>query len=128
MNDVLAHTLSALKNAEARSKSELVYSPSSKLIKGVLDILSKHGYVESAEYVHDLKGGYVRIKLAGTINSVGVIKPRFSARLSDYEKYEKRYLPAKDFGIMVVSTPKGLMDHKEAKEKKLGGVLLAYVY
>ena len=46
----------------------------------------------------------------------------------NYEKYEKRFLPAKGFGILIVSTPKGLMTHEEARKKKLGGVLIVYVY
>jgi len=46
----------------------------------------------------------------------------------NYEKFEKRYLPAKDFGMIIVSTNQGIMTHIEAKEKGLGGRLLAYVY
>ncbi|HEX32856.1 MAG TPA: 30S ribosomal protein S8, partial [Candidatus Aenigmarchaeota archaeon] len=58
----------------------------------------------------------------------GAIKPRFSFSVEDIEKFEKRYLPSKDFGIIVVSTNKGIMTHLEAKQKNLGGILLAYVY
>ena len=46
----------------------------------------------------------------------------------EYEKFEKRYLPAKGFGIIIVSTPKGLMIHKEAISKVTGGKLIAYCY
>ena len=45
-----------------------------------------------------------------------------------FEKFERRYLPAKDLGILFVSTPKGIMTHYDAKAKKLGGKLLAYCY
>ncbi len=128
MSDLLAHTLSTIRNAEMRSKDEVVYRPASDQIKRVLEIFKKHGYVKDVEYAHDQKGGYVRVKLAGAINKVGVVKPRFPVQLGDYEKYEKRYLPAKDFGILIVSTPKGMMDHEEAKRTKQGGVLIAYVY
>ena len=44
------------------------------------------------------------------------------------EKYEKRYLPAKQFGILIISTPKGLMTHVQAMDKKTGGKLIAYCY
>ena len=44
------------------------------------------------------------------------------------EKFEKRYLPAKDFGILLVTTNKGVMTHEEAKKNHVGGKLLAYVF
>ena len=47
---------------------------------------------------------------------------------ADFEKFERRYLPAKDMGILIVSTPAGIMTHVEAKKKGLGGRLLAYCY
>jgi len=62
------------------------------------------------------------------MNNCGVVKPRFSTKCTNFEKWEKRYLPAKDFGIILISTPKGIMTHIEAKEKKLGGRLIAYCY
>ena len=68
------------------------------------------------------------INLIGNINKCGVVKPRFSLTKKNYENFEKRYLPAKDFGFLIVSTPKGIMIHKEALEKGMGGKLLAYVY
>ncbi|MGD0511047.1 MAG: 30S ribosomal protein S8, partial [Candidatus Micrarchaeaceae archaeon] len=39
-----------------------------------------------------------------------------------------RYIPSKDFGILILTTPKGIMTNKEARENKIGGRLLAYVY
>ena len=64
----------------------------------------------------------------GNINKCGSIKPRYNIKKEDYEKFEKRYLPAKDFGFLIVSTSKGVMSHMEAKEKNIGGRLLAYFY
>ena len=48
--------------------------------------------------------------------------------MQDFEKYEKRFLPAKDFGIIIMTTPQGIMTHIEAKKKSTGGKLLAYCY
>ena len=64
----------------------------------------------------------------GNLNKCGAIKPRYSVRKDGFEKFEKRYLPAKDFGIIFVSTPKGIMTHNGAKKKGLGGKLIAYCY
>jgi len=68
------------------------------------------------------------VELIGNINKCGVIKPRFPVKKNEFEKWEKRFLPAKDFGILLVSTPKGVMSHKEAYKNGIGGRLLAYVY
>ena len=127
-SDNLANVLSALNNAEAAGKNEIVISPASKVIVAVLKIFKIEKYIADLNVRKDLRGGSVLIKLAKQINKVNVIKPRFSVTLDKLEKFEKRYLPAKDFGRIILSTPKGIMTHIEAKEKKLGGVLLAYVY
>ena len=72
------------------------------------------------------KGGYLKINLLGSINAIGVIKPRFAVSVDEFEKFEKRFLPAQDMGIILVSTSKGIMTHTEAKNK-IGGKLFAYV-
>ena len=48
--------------------------------------------------------------------------------MKDYEKYEKRFLPAMGFGILIVSTNKGLMTNAKAKEQNLGGTLISFAY
>ena len=68
------------------------------------------------------------VELSGRINDCGAVRPRFSVKRTEYERFEKRYLPARDFGILIVSTTEGVMSQKEAMERGLGGVLLAYVY
>ena len=126
-HDTLAKLLSAMGNAEARGKIELVMMPASRVIKQMLEILKKEDYIKSYEFTGDKKT-VLKIQLSGAINNIGVIKPRYPITLADYEKYESRYLPAKDFGRLIVSTSQGVMTHIEAKAKKLGGILLAFVY
>ncbi len=43
-------------------------------------------------------------------------------------KYARRYLPARDMGVLILSTSQGLMTHHAALEKNIGGSLIAYVY
>lgn len=128
LNDPLASALSKILHYERRGKKECLVKPSSKVIKKVLEVMQDHNYIGSFEEVKDPRGNYLRINLLGKINKCGAIKPRFSVNKETIEKFEKRYLPAKDFGIIIVSTPKGIMTLNEAREKNLGGVLLAYVY
>ena len=125
--DNLADALVAIKNAERVGKKECV-TPASKLIKNVLKILQAKDYIGSFEFIDDGKSGKFRIELKGKIIDCNAIKPRFSVRLDEFEKFEKRFLPARDIGILILSTPKGIIDHKKAKELKTGGKLLAYCY
>ena len=128
LHDPLAAALSAINNAEARGKSEIVVRPASKLLQQVLTLLKKEEYISNFEFAENRRGGEIKILLTGAINKIGAIKPRYSITLVEFEKFEKRYLPAKDFGRLLLSTSKGVVTHIDAKTKKLGGVLLAYVY
>ena len=128
MNDPLASALSQVNNAEKAGKSELVITPISKQTKAVFEILKKEGYIKDFEIITEAKGGQARVKLSKSINKIGAIKPRFPVKSIDYEKFEKRYLPAKGFGLLIISTNEGMMTHTEAKEKKIGGKLIAYCY
>jgi len=128
LNDTLATALSAILNLEKIGKKECVIRPSSKIIKIVLKIMNENNYVGTFNEVVMQKGNMLKVNLLGNINKCGAIKPRYSVKKDGYEKFEKRYLPAKDFGIIFVSTPKGIMSHTEAKKKKMGGRLIAYCY
>ncbi|MEM5773080.1 MAG: 30S ribosomal protein S8 [Candidatus Aenigmatarchaeota archaeon] len=125
--DNLADALVAIKNAEKVGKRECVI-PASKLIKSVLKILQSKDYIGQFEFIDDGKSGKFRVELKGKIIDCNAIKPRFSVRIDEFEKFEKRFLPARDIGILIVSTPKGIIDHKKAKELRTGGKLLAYCY
>ena len=126
--DIIADALTRIKNAEHTGKRYVEVTPVSKVLKGILSLMKKSGYIGEYEIVDNGKGGIAKIKLLGKINSCGVIKPRFSITKYGFEKFEKRYLPAKNFGLLILSTSKGVMTHEEAKKKGLGGVLLAYVW
>ena len=128
LNDTLATALSAILNLEKIGKKECVIRPSSKIIKTVLKIMNENNYIGSFNEVVMQKGNMLKVNLLGNINKCGAIKPRYSVKKDGYEKFEKRYLPAKDFGIIFVSTPKGIMSHIEAKKKNMGGRLIAYCY
>lgn len=126
--DLLADALTMIKNAEKVGKEEVIIKPISKLLRGVLDIMKREGYVGEYEVIDDGRGGVIKLKLLGKINDCGAIKPRFSVTVDEFEKFEKRFLPAYGFGILILTTSQGIMTHEEAKKKRIGGQLLAYVY
>ena len=128
LNDPLANVLSNVLNAEKVRNETCVSSPVSKVIKQVLSIMKDHKYLGDVQYTEGTNGGQLTLNLIGAINQCGVVKPRFAVKKDGYEKFEKRYLPAKDFGILIISTSQGMMTHIEAKQKGLGGRLISYVY
>jgi len=128
LNDPLAACLSKIMNAERVSKTTCLIKPSSKIIKKVLEIMNENMYIGQVKEIQESRGNHLEVDLIQKINNCNVIKPRFNVKNKLFEKYEKRYLPAKDFGIIVVSTSLGIMTHKEAKKKGIGGKLIAYCY
>ncbi len=128
LNDPLANALNNITTAQQVGKQFCVASPVSKLMLELLNLFKDHHLIGDIEVVKNGRGDIVKINLIGKINRCGAIKPRFAVTKTEYEKFEKRYLPARDFGFLVVSTSKGMMTNVAAKEKGLGGKLLAYVY
>jgi small subunit ribosomal protein S8 len=126
--DPLADALSIIKNAESVGKPECIIHPASKIIGSTLKVMADSGYIGEFEFVDDGKSGMFKIKLLGRINRCGVIKPRFAAKVDELEKWEKRYLPARDLGLLILSTNKGVIAHNQARNIGVGGQLLAYVY
>ncbi|MDD5959366.1 MAG: 30S ribosomal protein S8 [Methanobrevibacter wolinii] len=126
--DPLSDALTNIRNNELQVNSSCTISPASKLIGHVLSVMKKENYISNFEYVDDNKAGKFEVELDGNINQCGVIKPRHAVKKDEFEKFEKRYLPAKNFGILIVTTPEGIMTHREAIEKGIGGRLLAYMY
>lgn len=123
--DLVSDTLNNIMNAKRARKDAVVVKRYSKLLLNLLDIMKKHRHIDS--YKVNETGKSVEIKI-GKLNSCNSIKPRFYVSMKSIEKYIRRYLPAKDFGILIISTDKGLITHDEAIEKNVGGSLIAYVF
>ena len=128
LNDPLANALSTIKNAEIKGKDKCIIRPSSKIISGILNLLKDNGYVGSFEFIDDGKAGVFQVELIGNINNCDVIKPRYPIKMGDIEQWEARYLPGRDFGLLILTTTEGIISHFDARKKGIGGKLLAYVY
>lgn len=128
LHDPLNDAMTALKNAETSGKKECILRPASKLVGRVLKVLQEHDYISQFEYIDDGRGGVYKAVLKGNINDCGVIKPRFAVGRKELERWEARYLPAQDFGVLILTTTAGVISQTKAKEMGIGGKLLAYVY
>ncbi len=126
-HDLISDMASAITNAERVGKPFVIVK-ASNLIKEILKVMQRHEYIGEFEYIEDGRGGKIKVELLGRINECGAIRPRFSVKKDEFEKYERRYLPAVGFGTLIVTTSQGVMSHKEARERGIGGKLLVYVY
>lgn len=127
-HDPLNDAMSTIKNAETVGKRVCILKPSSRLIGRILKVMQDNNYIKQFEYLEDGKAGKFKVELNGNINNCGVIKPRYAVKRKDVGKFEARYLPAQDYGVLILTTTKGVVSHDEAKKLGVGGKLLAYVY
>ena len=127
MVDVFADAINKIKVYESSGMYECTV-PSTKLLRSVLTTMKANNYIKEFEEVKEGKFKTIKITLSKRINDIGVIKPRFPVSSGELQKYEMRYIPSRDFGILIVSTPQGIMTNRDAKAKAIGGRLIAYVY
>jgi small subunit ribosomal protein S8 len=122
--DVVSDTLNKIMNAKKAKKKEVVVALFSKVLLNVLKIAKDEGYVSDFK----VSEKELKIFLNEELNVCKTIKPRYNVTMEEIESYMRRYLPARDMGILIISTNKGLLTHKQAYEQNLGGVLIAYFY
>jgi len=91
-------------------------------------ILKNEGYIGDFEHIEDKRGGKFKIQLLAKITKCGAITPRFKVKKDEYNTWEQQFLPAYNRGILLVTTNQGVMSHKEAVNKNIGGFLIGYVY
>lgn len=128
LQDPLASALNTIMSGERLGKKQVTINPASKLITNVLRVVQESGHIGEFEFIDNGKAGLITVQLQGRITKIGIVKPRFPVKIKEFEKWEKQFLPARDFGFLIVSTPYGIINHREAMDKKTGGRLLAYVY
>ena len=71
--------------------------------------------------------GNVDVKIL-KLNKCRSVKPRYYVKINEIEKYLRRFLPSRNFGVLVISTNKGLISHVDAINQKIGGSIIAYFY
>lgn len=128
--DPIADMLTRIRNA-SRSKHKTVDIPASNIKKSIADILFKEGYIKSYEDIANENQGIIRITLKYDENGNKVI-----SGLKRISKPGLRVYAAKDelpkvlngLGIALISTSKGIVTDKEARQLGVGGEVLAYVW
>jgi len=124
-HDVISDALNNIMNAKKARKKSAVAKIYSKVLVEVLKIAKENGYIDDFKINEKEKNMKITFD---KLNECKAIKPRYFASVETMDVYIRRFLPARDFGIIIVSTNEGLMTHKEALEKNVGGALIAYFY
>jgi small subunit ribosomal protein S8 len=126
--DPLVNALNIIMDHERRRKNECIIVPASNLVGRVLRLIQQKGYIGEIEFIDDGRQGKFRVQLFGRVNECKAVSPRYSTSVSKLERYEKRFLPSRNMGSVILSTPNGVIDHIKAREDNVGGVILAYVF
>ena len=130
MSDVIADMLTRIRNAND-AKHATVDIPASNMKKAIADILVNEGYVKGYQIVENGNQGLIRITLkylAGKQKVILGIRRVSKPGLRIYAGYEDMPKVMNGLGIAIVSTPKGIVTDKKARELKVGGEVLAFVW
>lgn len=126
--NVLADGLRTISNAERIGKREVIIRPSSKIIIKFLKLMQENGYIQEFSKIEDHRSGKLIIKLNGRLNKCRAISPRYNIKITNLEAWIANLLPSRQFGVIVLTTSQGILDHKEALKRKTGGKLLGFFY
>lgn len=130
VTDPIADMLTRIRNANI-VKMDTVDIPASNMKKSIAEILFNEGFIESYEYIEDGKQGIIRVKM-----KYGVDKERVISGLKRISKPGLRVYATKDqipkvlggLGIAILSTSKGVITDKKARQEGVGGEVLCYIW
>ena len=129
ISDVIADMLTRIRNAND-AKHETVDIPASNLKKSIAEILLDEGYIKSFQIVEDGKQGIIRValKYVGKQKVIHGLRRVSKPGLRIYSNCEDMPKVMNGLGIAIVSTSKGVMTDKKAREANVGGEILAFVW
>ncbi|NLY51045.1 MAG: 30S ribosomal protein S8 [Firmicutes bacterium] len=130
MTDPIADMLTRIRNANV-ARHEVVEIPASRVKRAIAEILKAEGFVRDYEYVEDNKQGMLRVYLKYGPNKERVLTDLKRISKPGLRVYVGRHEVPKvlrGLGIAIMSTPKGIMSDKQARQEGVGGEVLCYVW
>ena len=129
LTDPIANTLTLIRNA-GKARHESVDVPSFKMAKSIAEILKQDGYIENYRLSEDGKQGLIRIYLRYHNNEPVIANLKRVSRpgFRVYAKKDKIPYVLRGRGLAIISTPKGVLNDKQARELKVGGEVICYVW
>ncbi len=131
MTDPIADFLTRLRNA-IQAKHRVVEIPASNLKKDITKILFEKGYILNYKFVDNGPQGTIMVALkydpVNKVNAIKKLERISSPGLRQYVGHKELPRVLNGLGIAILSTSNGVMTDKEAREQKVGGEVLCYVY
>lgn len=130
MTDPIADFLTRIRNANM-AKHESLEVPASKIKRDIAEILKNEGFVRDVEYIDDDKQGIIRVFLKygkGNERVISGIRRISKPGLRSYVKADAVPKVLNGLGIAILSTSEGVITDKEARTKKIGGEVIAYIW
>ncbi|GGI01020.1 MULTISPECIES: 30S ribosomal protein S8 [Mammaliicoccus] len=130
MSDPIADMLTRVRNANM-VRHEKLELPASNIKKEIAEILKKEGFVKSVEFIEDDKQGVIRMFLKYGQNNERVItglKRISKPGLRVYAKADELPKVLNGLGVALVSTSEGVLTDKDARQRGIGGEVLAYIW
>lgn len=129
MQDPIADLLTRIRNAN-RVGRRYVFVPKSKIALGIIEVLKAEGYIDSFEVIEAQPIDQVRIQLRYALSGQSVIHEIIRVSKPGrrvYSAVEKLPKVLDGLGITVVSTSKGVMSDRKARELNIGGEVLCQI-
>ena len=130
MNDPIADMLTRIRNALI-ARHDTVTLPASNMKKAIAKILLEEGYIKSVDYIDDGLQGQIKIVLKYVENKQSVInglKRISTPGLRVYARTDELPKVLGGLGVAIISTSKGLMTDRAARQENLGGEVLCYIW
>lgn len=130
ITDPIADMLTRIRNANS-AKHDSVDIPASNLKKAIADILQEEGYIKNYQIISDGKQGIIRVNLkynAGKEKVISGLRRVSKPGLRVYAGADELPQVLRGLGIAIISTSKGVMTDKKAREAHVGGEVLAFVW
>jgi ribosomal protein S8 len=122
--DIVSDGLNEIMNARRMEKKSLTIKHYSKVLLGLFEMMKKDEHIDYSVNEEEKTVSVDIIKL----NKCKSVKPRYFVSVDTIDKYLRRFLPSRNFGSLVISTNKGLLNHKDAIKNNVGGSVIAYFY
>ena len=130
ITDPIADMLTRIRNAST-AKHDTVDVPASNMKKAIAEILMEEGYIKNFQLIDNSTQGIIRITLkygANKSKTINGLRRISKPGLRVYAKSEELPKVLKGLGIALVSTSKGIMTDKKARQEHVGGEVLAYIW
>ncbi len=128
--DIVADALTMIRNASKIGK-EALEVPNSRIVKAIIEILKNEGYIKNWRLLEDRKNNNLRIYLKYDINKQPAIRGlrRISkSGLRVYVNKTKIPIVLRGYGLAILSTSKGILTNRQARDLKVGGEVICYVW